>query len=80
MVFVAYGIHIARVNELGESFGEDDNRINPISLEEWEHVVAATSGVRLTSADVVITNPHTGEVITIPGRAGIIGDEGEFYD
>ena len=72
-VFMAYSIHIARVNELGESFDENDNRINPISLAEWEHVVAATSGVRLTSADLVTTNPRTGEVIRIPGRPGDAG-------
>ena len=70
MVLVAYSIHIARVDDFGESFDADDNRTNPISLEDWEQVVAATSGVRLTSADVVITNPHTGEIITIPCKAG----------
>lgn len=51
---MAYAIHIERVNELGESFDQSENRTNPISLEEWENV-----GVRLTSADVVTTNPRT---------------------
>jgi len=33
---MAYQIHNERVNDVGESFDEDDNsRINPISLEEW---------------------------------------------
>ena len=67
---MAYAIHIERVNDVGESFDENENRINPISLAEWEAVVAATPGVRLTSADVVGRNSQTGEVIHIPSRAG----------
>jgi len=37
-----------------------------ISLREWQAAVAATRGVRLRSGNVSITNPKTGEVISIP--------------
>ena len=43
----------------------------PISLEEWQAAIAVTEGVRLIAAHShSVTNPKTGEVITIPIREG----------
>ena len=67
---MAYAIHIERVNDDGESLDNDGNRLNPIALAEWQDAVTTTVGVRLTPADTVATNPHTGETIRIPGKPG----------
>jgi hypothetical protein len=61
---MAYEIHIERVNDTGESAGE------PITLSEWKAAVENQENIRLTSDDVVATNPATGEVIRIPNSDG----------
>jgi len=55
---MAYDLHIERINE------------NPILLSEWRTAVEATKGVRLSGATHTITNPKTGQVISIAGREG----------
>jgi len=62
---MAYELHIERlpVNDEGEP--------TPIPLEDWKAAIAATQGVRLFTADAhTITNPATGEVISIAKRDG----------
>ena len=62
---MAYELHIERfpVSEEGAP--------TPIPLDEWKAALSAIEGVRLcpTGADT-ITNPKTGEVISIPRREG----------
>ena len=41
-----------------------------ITLDEWKAAVDYVDGVRLRSNDIPATNPHTGEVITVPHREG----------
>jgi hypothetical protein len=56
---MAYDLHIERADE------------QPIALTEWCAAVVATEGVRLMDALAhKITNPKTGEVISIGGRKG----------
>ena len=56
---MAYDLHIERVDE------------SPIALSEWQAAVEATEGVRLCSAAAhTITNPKTGEVISMGAREG----------
>jgi len=62
---MAYEIHIERfpLNEDGEP--------TPIPLDDWKAALSATEGVRLCPpGDNTITNPKTGEVISIPRRDG----------
>lgn len=62
---MAYSLHIERQKP------NNDSRPAPISLEEWQAAVSATEGVRLFAAQThTITNPKTGEVISIPRRDG----------
>ena len=52
-----------------------DNKV-PISLEDWKSAVLATREVRLCSSGTSnVTNPQTGEIITIQKREG----EAEVY-
>lgn len=54
---MAYDLHIEREK--------------PISLSEWRAAVSATDGVRLLTAQAhTITNPKTGEVVSIRARDG----------
>ena len=54
---MAYDLHIERAGA--------------IPLAEWQAAVSATDGVRLFAAQAhTITNPKTGEVISIPKRDG----------
>jgi hypothetical protein len=54
---MAYDLHIERVEA--------------IPLADWQTAVSATDGVRLFAAQAhTITNPKTGEVISIPKRDG----------
>lgn len=56
---MAYDLHIERTEE------------RPIALSEWCAAVEATEGVRLFAASAhTITNPKTGEVISIGARDG----------
>jgi len=56
---MAYDLHIERADE------------RPIALSEWRGAVEATEGVRLFAAAAhTITNPKTGEVISIGARDG----------
>jgi hypothetical protein len=56
---MAYDLHIERAEDL------------PISLSEWRTVVESTDGVRLFAATAhTVTNPKTGEVISIGAREG----------
>lgn len=62
---MAYDLRIERLA------GSPDTDPTPILLGEWSAAVAATEGVRLFAADAhTITNPKTGEVISIPIRQG----------
>lgn len=62
---MAYEIHLKRVNDSGElSDGE------PITLSEWKAAVENLENVRLSSEDIVMTNPSTGDVIRIPNSDG----------
>jgi hypothetical protein len=69
---MAYDLHIERADE------------SPIALSEWRAAVEATEGVRLfAAAEHTITNPKTGEVISIGARDGdtevFIPDLGEWH-
>lgn len=56
---MAYDLHIERKDQ------------KPIALSEWRAAVGTTSGVRLFSANAyTVTNPKTGEVITMGARDG----------
>jgi len=56
---MAYDLHIERAGE------------NPIVLKEWRAAVQSTNGVRLfATAAHTVTNPKTGEVISIGSREG----------
>jgi hypothetical protein len=62
---MAYELHIERLplNDEGEA--------TPIPLEDWKAALSATEGVRLCPPGAnTITNPKTGEVISIPRRDG----------
>jgi hypothetical protein len=56
-------------------------REKPITLEEWKLVASSTQDVRLDSGGASITNPQTGEVISIEGIEGDaqINVEGTWY-
>lgn len=43
---------------------------NPITLDEWKHVVLATEGLRFAEGNSTITNPATGEVVSVRGNTG----------
>lgn len=61
---MAYEIHIKRV-------ADDGSPTNPpLSLDEWKSIVNKTKGLRLDSSAKSITNPATGEVLTIGGSEG----------
>ena len=68
---MAYDLHIERTEDL------------PIALSEWHAAVAATEGVRLFAATAhTITNPRTGEVISIGAREGdteVLFPEGKWH-
>jgi len=56
---MAYDLHIARDKDL------------PIALSEWRGAVESTDGARMfVAAAHTITNPKTGEVISIGARDG----------
>ncbi|HEX8734175.1 MAG TPA: hypothetical protein VF721_02560 [Pyrinomonadaceae bacterium] len=56
---MAYEIHLKRVND-----GE------PITLSEWKAAVEKLENVRLSTEDLVMTNPSTGDVIRLPNAEG----------
>lgn len=69
---MAYDLHIERADE------------SPIALNEWRAAVEATEGVRLFAAAAhTITNPKTGELISIGAREGdtevLFPDTGEWH-
>ena len=62
---MAYELHIERLplNNEGDP--------TPIPLDDWKAALSATEGVRLCAPGAkTITNPNTGEVISIPRRDG----------
>src|SRR5437762_1505330 len=62
---VAYELHIERLPLT------DEGERTPISSDEWKAALSATEGVRLCPPGAhTITNPKTGEVISIPRRDG----------
>ncbi len=62
---MAYDLHIERLGD-----GHDSDRI-PIPLVDWFAAVAATEGVRVFAASAhTITNPKTGETISVRAREG----------
>jgi hypothetical protein len=67
---MAYDLHIERANEI------------PIALSDWRGAVEATEGVRVFAAAAhTITNPKTGEVISIGARDGdaeVLFPDGEW--
>ena len=67
---MAYDLHIERADE------------TPIALSDWRAAVEATEGVRLFAAAAhTITNPKTGEVISIGAREGdteVLFPDGEW--
>ena len=64
---MSYSIHIERLDDTG--------RRSPIDVVEWSEAVAAVDGVRLTSGDIIATNPHTGEAL----RIATSGADAEVY-
>jgi hypothetical protein len=69
---MAYEIHIERIADDGSPTDP------PLSLDEWKTAVNATDRVRLVSSAESVTNPTTGEVITIgasEGNAEMLVDE-----
>ncbi len=62
---MAYGFHIERL-PVGE-----DGAPTTIPLDEWRAAVSAMEGVRLCPPETgTITNPRTGEVISLPRQDG----------
>lgn len=61
---MGYDLHITRAVDGIESESK------PISLEEWKRAVAVVPGIRLDDRPVTVTNPKTGERITVSGRDG----------
>ena len=62
---MAYELHIERLPL------NDEGGPTPIPLDDWKAALSATEGVRLCpSGTNSITNPETGEVISIPRRDG----------
>jgi hypothetical protein len=59
---MGYNLHIKRP--------APDEESHPISLPEWQAAVGETEGVRLATKPARITNPKTGEVISIPNNGG----------
>ena len=58
-----YELHIEGLEEKGE--------VGPIPLDAWKAAVSALEGIRFCVPGVqTITNPRTGEVISIPRRDG----------
>lgn len=56
---MAYDLHIERADE------------SPIALSDWRAAIEATEGVRVFAAAAhTVTNPKTGEVISIGAREG----------
>ena len=75
---MAYDLHIERLG------GGSDSDPTPIPLADWSAAVAATEGVRLFAAQAhTVTNPKTGEVISIPTRQGdaevFFRDSGQWH-
>ena len=68
---MAYDLHIARDEDL------------PIALSEWRAAVESTDGARMFAAAAhTITNPKTGEVISIGARDGdaeVLFPDGEWH-
>jgi len=75
---MAYDLHIERTGD------NPDSDPTPIPLADWSAAVAATEGVRLFAAQAhTITNPKTGELISIPTREGdaevFFPDSGQWH-
>lgn len=68
---MGYDLHITRASDWIESESA------PISLDEWKRAVASVPGIRLDDSPVTITNPKTGELISVAGRDG---DVAAFLD
>lgn len=51
---MAYEIHITKKDEV-------------ISIGDWQEAVSVVEGVRLSKGETSITNPKTGEILTIGG-------------
>jgi hypothetical protein len=68
---MAYDLHIERAGK------------QPIALSEWRAAVESTDGLRMfTAAAHTITNPKTGEVISIGARDGdaeVLFSTGEWH-
>jgi len=47
-----------------------EKKSGAIRLEDWESAVAGLHGVRFCSSDHMITNPESGEVISVPRNEG----------
>jgi hypothetical protein len=64
---MAYEIHI--------------ERDPPFALDEWKNAVAQVSNLRLDSTPSVLTNPKTGDTITITERDGCVAVlvDGEWH-
>jgi hypothetical protein len=59
---MAYAIHIKRRGA--------DEQLSPITLSEWRAAVSHVDGVRIADGDNHITNPKTGERITLRNAGG----------
>src|SRR5215831_14286595 len=59
---MAYAIHITRRGPEGQ--------VVPIALSEWRAVVQQIPNVRLAEGDYNITNPKTGDIITLRNAGG----------
>jgi hypothetical protein len=75
---MAYDLHIERMGDA------PDSEPTPIPLADWSAAVAATDGVRLFAAQAhTVTNPKTGEVISIPTHQGdaevLFPDTGQWH-
>ena len=42
-------------------------RSHPIKVDEWLAAVETIDGVKIDGSDSVVTNPHTGKEVRIPG-------------
>jgi hypothetical protein len=59
---MAYEIHITR--------RASDAQILPIGLSEWRTAAQQAPGIRMAEGNTEITNPKTGEIITLRNAGG----------
>ena len=72
---MGYNLHITRASDWIESESA------PIAIDEWKRAVASVPGIRLDDSALVVTNPKTGEKISLAVRDGDVAVflDGEWF-